>query len=258
MSAIVGLGPVGRAAVGVKTNGIRIGVQPEDVDLGKSRIPEPLSDIACQIEMRLLVGGLGKEAPVRRIGRHETVEEGRVDFVGLLRDAGADNGVDPVAAGAELLHRRHGRVRYAGDRTPPSGMRCSDDSRFGVGEQHRRAVCREDAEKKPGSVRHHCISVRSGVPRPGSLDVNRVSRMNLMNRGEVGVGKHRGDCAASVLLDRRPVVSAAETDVQSFKLAGRNASASAEKAVWNVAKRCGANDVDPAQSTFRMMMSSSA
>ena len=79
-----------------------------------------------------------------------------------------------------------------------------------------------------------------------------------MDRGKVGLREHRGDCAAPVLLNRGAVVIATVTDVETFELAARNASTTAEKAVRNIAERAGPNDLDAAQSTFRMMMSSSA
>ena len=58
-----------------------------------------------------------------------------VDFVGTLRDAGSDDSFDPIAAGAELLHRSDRLVGYASNRAAPSSMRGAYNSGFEIGER---------------------------------------------------------------------------------------------------------------------------
>ena len=61
-------------------------------------------------------------------------------------------------------------------------------------------------------------------------------------------GKHRGDRAAPVLVDRLAVVAAAIADVEAGKLAGRHAALPPEEAVGQRAEARRANDLDPAHS----------
>ena len=52
------------------------------------------------------------------------------------------------------------------DRAAPAGMGGADHAGLGVGEQDRRAVGGDDAERDAGAVGHHGVGARTGARRP--------------------------------------------------------------------------------------------
>ena len=70
------------------------------------------------------------------------------DFVVRAGNGGADGGDAAVGAGAEIDHGGDGRLCDAARGALPAGMCRADHPGFGVGEQDRRAVGGENAERQ--------------------------------------------------------------------------------------------------------------
>ena len=68
--------------------------------------------------------------------------------------------------GAERDHRRDRLVGDPGQRAAPAGMGGADHARFGIGEQHRRAVGGDDAEQQARPVGDQRVGVRALVVGP--------------------------------------------------------------------------------------------
>src|SRR5260221_10445267 len=136
-------------------------------------------------------------------------------------------------------------------------MRGTDYDRFVIGEQHRGTVGGEDAEQQIGRVGHQRVGTRASVLRPGPVGDDPFGRMDLMDSGEFGVGKQRGDGEAAVAGNRLAVVIAAVPDVEPSAFPDRHAAAASKEAVRELAEADGADHLD-GQRIFLMMMSSSA
>ena len=67
---------------------------------------------------------------------------------------------------AELRHRAHGRLDHARERAAPAGVGGADHAGLGIGEQDRRAVGAEHAERDAGAIADQRVGRRLG--RPGS------------------------------------------------------------------------------------------
>ena len=65
MAAIVGLGPMGGAAIGVELRRVGIGAMAEILDLSDLRVPQPVDDIAGKIEKELTYPGQIKVTMIR-------------------------------------------------------------------------------------------------------------------------------------------------------------------------------------------------
>jgi len=159
---------------------------------------------------------------------------------------------------AQLHHRLDRRVGDPGERSTPTGVRGADDDGLMIGEKHWGAIRGQNAEQQIGRVRDHCVGARSLAMRPWFIGNHDVGGMNLVNGRERSFGEDRGDSEAAITLDCLAVVTASETDVQPFADTDGNAPASSKEAMRQLTKANRPNDFDAAQSTFRMMMSSSA
>ena len=68
-------------------------------------------------------------------------------------------------------HRRDGRLHDAGQRAAPAAMRRADDARLGIGEQDRRAIGGEHAERDARHGGHHAVGARVFLAPPGRSTV---------------------------------------------------------------------------------------
>ena len=136
-------------------------------------------------------------------------------------------------------------------------MRRGHDTRLLVREKHRRTVGGEDAKEDAGTVGDHRIGVGPLILVPGLLDLNDRRRMNLVNSGEACAGQHCLDRTPSILRDHLRIIAAAVAHVEPPHLTLRDAAATAEEAVWQVAQDSRTDDFD-GHKLARMMMSSSA
>ena len=108
---------------------------------------EPRRDIAGEIEQGVAVAGRrGEEALTRRILGGKARDQIGADFVIVLPDHRSERGADPAAFGAELLHRRDGRLDDAGQRAAPAGMGRADHARRRISEKDRAAIGRGHAD----------------------------------------------------------------------------------------------------------------
>src|SRR3954468_21999146 len=156
-----------------------------------------------------------KEAAVLRIGSGEALVKFRADFVGGLGDARADASPDSLGAGAEPSHRRDGRLHDSGQRTAPAAMRRADDACLRVGEQDRRAIGREYAERNARNGGNHRVGAGVFLAPPGALDGNRGRAVDLMATDEtIGPEPEPGGCYRPVLLDAVRRVARAEAAIQ--------------------------------------------
>ena len=181
---------------------------------------------------------------VRRLRLDDAAEEGLVHLVALAGDDRADRGGDPLAAGAPFFHSGDRGFDHSGEGALPAGMGGADHAGLAVGEQHRRAVRGEDGEGETRTVRHHRIGMGPPIVGPGLLDIERVRGMDLEQGDEARARHHRVERPPPVLLDQTGIVARAEADVEARADPGRDAAATAEKAVRNALQRGGADDLD--------------
>jgi Na+-translocating ferredoxin:NAD+ oxidoreductase RnfC subunit len=94
------------------------------------------------------------------------------------------------------------------------------------------------------------------------LDLDRIGGMHLMDCRELRAAHHSVDRPAAILIDRGALVIAAVTNVQSGKIAIRDAAAPAQEAMGKHAEADRSIDLHAlanwAHSTFFKMTSSSA
>ena len=181
----------------------------------------------------------GEEALILGVCLGKAGQEGRIHFVGGARDAGANRGDDPRAAGAEAFHRRDRGIGHPAHRAFPPGMRRADHASLPVREQDRRAVGGEDTQRQAGPIGHQGVGMGADAIFERLQHSHAVGRMNLVQRDEPGAGQHRLGRTPAVLRDQFRVVAGAEPDVQACHVAGRDAAAPAEKAVGNASQRAG-------------------
>src|SRR5688572_30486631 len=128
--------------------------------------PLPRGHIAFQVELMMPLAPRSEEAVAFRIDLGEAAREGVVDLIALASDRRADRRRDPFPVRAQLFHRPHHGLDHPAESAFPAGMGGADDARFGVGEQDRRAVCREDAEREADPVGDERVGMRTGVVGP--------------------------------------------------------------------------------------------
>jgi len=215
-----------------------------------------VGDIGFEIE--LVMAGLagGEEALVRGVGVVEPSHKAVVDLIAGAGDARADRGGDALAPGAEPFHRGERRIGHAADRTLPPGMRGTDHAGLGIGEQHRRAIGGEDAEREARTIGDQRIGMRPRRLVPGIGDGDGLGAVHLEQADQPPAGQHRPDRAPAILADRPRIVVGAEPDIQPGMHADGDAPAPAEKAVRH-ASQCGRADYLDRHSTSLMMRSSS-
>ena len=115
-------------------------------------------------------GAGDEESGIGRRQLHETCAEFRTDFVIRLADAGADGGGDALRAARQAVSiAATCGFDHAAKRALPAGMRCADDARFGIGEQHRRAICGKNAERDAGDIRRHGVGLRRSPTFHGAV-----------------------------------------------------------------------------------------
>src|SRR6185437_15054231 len=148
-----------------------------------------MGDIAGQIEaiMPLPVSGHEK-TPVLCPQFQKAVAEIGAHFIILLADRGANGGADAHPQGAQLFHGLQGGFQHATQRAFPSRMGGADHTGLGIGEQHRRAIRREDAKTQARRRRHHAITlqtlaIRAAPGRPrvddGAVDLREADQAGI-------------------------------------------------------------------------------
>jgi hypothetical protein len=161
------------------------------------------------------------------------------DLVGTLGDAGADSGHDALAQGAHPLHGLDRGLQHAVERAAPAGMRRADHAGLGVGQQHRRAVRGEHAERQPGLAGHQRVDPWRLIRRPGPVGHGNTVGMDLVG-GDQAVGRKvdTSHGAGPVLRHLVPLVARAEAAVQRLvetfadpALAGKEGMAHARQVV---------------------------
>jgi hypothetical protein len=80
-------------------------------------------------------------------------------------------------------------------------MRGPDHTRRPVGEQHRGAIGRNDAQQQPRPVRHERISLGPVVVVPGIGHGYASRGMGLVDSDQPETGRDRGGSTATVLAD---------------------------------------------------------
>jgi len=171
--------------------GLGVRIQVQSLDLVDTGGDQAVNDIGLEVEVRLARRAGHEEAAVIVVGVEETGAECVVHLVGGLGDARADRGVDVIAAGAHALHRLDGRVGDAGECAAPSGVGCAYNHRFVIGEQDGRTVGGEDPEQEVGRLGDHGIGAGARILRPWRIGNHNLGGMDLVNRGELGVGEQR-------------------------------------------------------------------
>ncbi len=117
-------------------------------------------------------------------------------------------------------------------------MRGADDAGLGVGEQQHAAIGAGDAEAEAPRARREAVAARARVLRPGSVDDERVARVDLIgNQQPLGVHAKPPRHAGSVLADKRGLVARADAAVKRSVNPGRNPAASGEKAMGEARQR---------------------
>jgi len=140
-------------------------------------------------------------------------------------------------------------------------MRGSDDPRIRIGEQNRRAIGGQDAEHDPGTVRDHCIDVRTRIVRKWRDDCDGIGRVDLMHSDQSPprCGSLDGDC--SILMDCFTIIVAPEPDVEPGADTLGDAAFAAEETVWQAIEQPRPCDFDvhrTSASFARQISSSSA
>lgn len=258
LASVIGLTLVGCPAVTEESVRIGIGIEVKRLDLADAGREQAMNDVARQIEMRSFAWPIGEEAAIGWVVVEEARTKAVVHFVRTRADARADRGADAVAAGAEALHRRQGRIGYPGQRPSPASVGSADDTRRRVGEQDGRAIGGENREQQAGAVADHRIRMRTLILWPGPLSHDRFSRMNLVNGDKLRAGQERLFRAPAILVDGGAVVVAAVAHIQPGQFARRHAATPPKEAMRQSRQAPRADDFDGAHSASRMMMSSSA
>ena len=195
---------------------------------------EPRRAIAREVELPpVLAPAFGEEARVLGVPRQHGIPQVRPDLVARLGDAGADRGDHPRAGGAEPLHRRDRRFQHARSSSSPAGMGGADHAGLRVGEEHRRAIPGDDAERDAGPARHHRVRRRPRALVPtGRIHLRDRGAMHLRKPMEGAGGQaERVRRAAPVLPHAIPVVLAGERAVERSIRPLRHAAAPGEEAM---------------------------
>jgi len=244
------------AAVGVEAVRVRISVEAERLGAGHARLCQPGEDIGLDVELVMAPAAGGEEALVGGVGLAEAAGEGFVHLIALAGDHRADGGGDPLAPGAVLFHRGDDRFDDAGKGAFPAGMGGADHAGLAVGEQDRRAVRREDAQDEARPVGDDRVGLGPGVVGPRRVRIERVGRMDLMDRDQGSARRHGGDGAAAIFVNGVAVVVGAEADVEARIVARRDAALAPEKAVREAGQAGGADHLDGAHSRSSRMTGS--
>ena len=132
-----------------------------------------------------------------------------------------------------------------------------NDPRFGVGQQNRRTVRRDDAEKQSWAIGDERVGVGPLAMRNGLADDDRLGRMDLVDAGQRRAREDRVGGDAAVGLDRFGIVAAAKPAIEPHNITHGNSAGAPEEAMRNVAQHRRSDDVE-AHSFSRMTISSSA
>ena len=134
----------------------------------------------------------------------------------------------------------------------------ADHARFQVGEQHRRAIGGEDAEREAGRRGDDGVGMRPRLVGPGLGGDQGGGRMDLVQGHQPPAWRDRRHGAAAIFGDGGAVVVRAQADIETGTQALRHAAAAAEEAV-RYADQAGADRFDThALNLSRMIRSSSA
>ena len=124
----------------------------------------------------------GNEALVIRVNRDETVDEFRADLIGCLLNGRADGDGDIAGCCARLDHRRNGRFKDSPGCPFPPGMGRADNPGGSVGEQHRHAIRRQNAERNARRGRDKGVRRRIVLISPRLVHGDRNGGMDLIDR----------------------------------------------------------------------------
>ena len=121
----------------------------------------------------------------------------------------------------------------------------ADHAGLAVGEQDRRAIGGEDAEREAGPVGDDRVGMRAGVVGPGRVGIDaRPAEWTWWTVTKARARRDRLDRAAAILGDRVAVVVRAPADIEAGADAGRDAAPPAEEAVRHAGQRGGADHLD--------------
>ena len=138
----------------MKSSGLRVSVLGEVAYLRHPGLMKAMGDIDRKIEL-ITVRPTGTEESLVR--RSEVRSELLIDLITVLRNSRADNRANPIDPCAQILHRRESVFQNAGDGAPPAGMSGTNHASFDVGQQHRSAVRRDDAEQQTRTIGGHRV-----------------------------------------------------------------------------------------------------
>lgn len=237
LPAVVSFAAVRCAPVAVESLRVRIGVAREPLDVADARSDKARRNIGFEIEVRLASRAIHEEPGILGAMVDEARVKLLIDFVRALADARADCSADVAAARPKPLHCSDRCIRDSRKCAAPSRVRGSDNGSAVVAEQHWRAISSEDPEKQVRTIGDECIRSGPLLLGPDMIGKDDVGGVDLVHRRKLRTGQKGRDCPAAILVDRRAIVVAPETDVQSLELAARNSSHAAKKPVRNRAER---------------------
>jgi len=179
-----------------------------------------------------------EEHGVGRILGEKGFGEVGADLVGGVTDARAHGGDHVGTVRPQALHGTDGRVEHAAQRAAPAGMGGADHTGLGIGEQDRRAVGGENAERHPRPRRHHAIHPGAILRRPGSVHHPDVAAVNLMAAEQgLGAGAERGGGAGAVLAHALRRVRRAGPAIERGEQPLADAAAPGKEAVTHARRR---------------------
>jgi hypothetical protein len=179
-----------------------------------------------------------EEALVCGIRPAKLGDELRSDLVGVRSDRRAEHGDHSLATRPLALHDLERRFENTDQRPAPARVAGADDVGLGIGEEHRAAIRRGDAEREAGPRRHHAVGSGTRLARPGLLDHDRVRRVDLVHADErLGRQAQLHHHAPAVLGDARRVVGRAEAAVERGVDALRDPALTGEEGVAHAGVR---------------------
>src|SRR5262249_10582512 len=153
-------------------------------------------------------------------------------FVGGLADAGADRRGNARQGGTPTPHFGNRLLQHTIESTAPAGVRGTRDARFGIGEQHGRAIRVKDAKSDAGRCRHHGVDLGCVAARPGLIDDGDALAVSLPGGDEIGgIEIGRSHHAVAILRHVLSHIAGAETAIERGIDAFAHATGAAEEAV---------------------------
>ena len=147
MPAVIGFGAMRGAAIAEKARRIGIGTKAEILDVADPGPLEPRRDIAAEIELGVTVARRGREKPAAgRVLGGKARDQIGADLVARLPDHGSDaarmfSRIAPSRVIASIV-----ASMTPAERAAPAGMRGANHAGLRVGQKHRPAIGRGDAD----------------------------------------------------------------------------------------------------------------